>query len=59
MDQDNSIEDPESPEQHILTTVRNVPGLIWPTQMSKRHGKRVLVTVNAIETRRNNGVKKK
>jgi hypothetical protein len=59
MDQDNSIEDPESPEQHNVSTAPNVPRVIWPTQMLKRHGKKVVVTVNAMETRRNNGVTKK
>jgi len=59
MQQDNSIEDPESPEQWDVSAVPNVPGLIQPTQKSKRHAGKVLVMVNAIETRRNKGVKKK
>jgi len=59
MEQDNSIEDPESPEQRDVSAVPNVPGLIRPTRKSKRHAEKVLVTVNAIETRRNKGVKKK
>jgi len=41
-------------EQHA-----NFPGLIWPTWKSKRQGEKVIVTNNAIETGRNNGVKKK
>jgi hypothetical protein len=59
MEQDNPIEDPESPEQRDVRAAPNVPGLIRPTRKSKRHAEKVLVTVNAIETRRNKGVKKK
>jgi len=35
------------------------PGLIQPTQKSNREAEQVLMMVNAIETRRNEGVKKK
>jgi len=59
MEQDNSIEDPESPEQRDVSAAPNVPGLIRPQRKSKRHAEKVLVTVNAIEMRRNKGVKKK
>jgi len=59
IEQDNSIEDLECPEQRDVRAVPNVPGLIWPTQMSKRQAETVLMTVNAIETWRNKGVKKK
>jgi len=59
MDQDNSMEDPESPEQQDVSAAPNVPELIRPIRKSKRHGEKVLVTVNAMETRRNKGVKKK
>jgi len=59
MDQDNSIEDPDYPEQQDVSAAPNVPGLIRPIQKSKRHAEKVLVTVNAMETRRNKGVKKK
>jgi len=59
MEQDNSIEDPESPEQRDVSAAPNVAGLIRPTRKSKRHAEKVLATVNAIETRRNKGVKKK
>jgi len=37
LEQDNSIEDLESPEQRDVSTTPNVPGLIWPTRKSKRH----------------------
>ena len=59
MEQDNTIQDPESPEQRNVSAAPNVPGLIRPTQKSKRHAEKVLVTVNTIEMRRNKGVKKK
>ena len=59
MEQDNTIEYPETPEQRDVSAAPNVPGLIRPTWKSKRHAEKVLVTVNAIETRRNKGVKKK
>jgi hypothetical protein len=59
MEPDNTIEDPESPEQRDVSAAPNVPRLIRPTPKSKRHAEKVLVTVNAIETRRNKGVKKK
>jgi len=58
MDQHNSIEDPESPEQWDLTAEPNIPGLIQPTQKSKSHAEKVLVMVNAIKMRRNQGVRK-
>jgi len=54
----NSIEDPDCREQQDVSTAPNVPGLIWPTWKSKSQAEQVLVTVNAIETRRNKGVKK-
>jgi hypothetical protein len=59
MEQDNSIEDPESPEQQDMSASPNVPGLIWPKRKSKRHAEKWFVTVNAIETKKNIGVKKK
>jgi len=37
----------------------NVTGLIRPTRKAKRQADRVLMTVNAIGTRRNKGVKEK
>jgi len=57
--QDKSIEDPEWQEQRDVSAVSNGPGLIWLTQIPKRQPEKVLITVNAIERRRNTGVKKK
>jgi len=53
------IEDTECPEQQDVSAAPNVPGLVWPTRKSKRQAEKVLVTVNAVETRRNKGGKKK
>jgi len=59
IDQANSIQDVEYPKQRDVSVASNVPGLIQPTRKSKRQAETVLVTVYAIETRRNKGVKKK
>jgi hypothetical protein len=58
MERDNSIKVSKCPEQRNVSAAPTVPGLISPTQMSKRQAEKVLVTVNAIETSRNTGVKK-
>jgi len=55
----NGIEDPECPERQDVSTAPNVPRLVRPTWKSKRQAEKVLVTVNAVETRRNKGGKKK
>jgi len=59
MEQDNIIEHPHSPEQTDVSTTLNVPGLIRPTQKSKKQAGKRIMTVNAIGTRRNKGVKHK
>ena len=58
IEKDNSIEDSEYPEQWDVSATPNVAGLIRPTRRSKRQAEQVLRMVNAIETRRNRGVKK-
>jgi len=58
IEHNNGIEDPECPEQQDVSAAPNVPGLVWPTQKSKRLAEKVLVTVNAVETWRNKGGKK-
>jgi len=55
--QDNRIEGLECPEQRDVSALPNVPGLIRPTWKSNREAEMVLMMVNAIETRRNMGVK--
>jgi hypothetical protein len=55
----NGIEYPECPEQQDVSAAPNVPGLVQPTRKSKRQAEKVLVTVNAVETWRNKGGKKK
>jgi len=59
IEQNNGIEDPECPEQQDVSTTPNVPGLVRPTWKSKRQAEKLLVMVNAAETRRNKGGKKK
>jgi len=56
--QGNCIEDLQCPEQSDLSPAPNVPGLIRPAQKSHGPTEKVLAMVNAIETRRNKGVKK-
>jgi len=51
------IEDPECPEQQDVSAAPNVPRLVRPTRKSKRQAEKVLVTVNAVEMRRNKGGK--
>jgi len=54
----NGIEDQECTEQQDVSAAPNVPGLVRPTWKSKRPADMVLVTVNAVEMRRNKGGKK-
>jgi hypothetical protein len=56
MEQDKTIEDPQCTEQCDVSVSPNVPGLIWPIRMSKREAGKLLMTVNAMEIRRNKGV---
>jgi hypothetical protein len=56
--QDNSIEDPQCPEQRDVSVAQNVSGLIRPTRKHKRQAEKLLVIVNAMETRRQKGVEK-
>jgi len=58
MEQDNSIKDPECPVHWDASPAPNVPRLIRSTRRPKWQGEMLLVTVDAIETRRNQGVKK-
>jgi len=59
IDHYNCIEDREYPEQQDVSVAANVRGLVRPTRKSKSQAQKVLVTVNAVETRRNKGGKKK
>jgi len=56
---DNCIEDPESHEHSAVCPTPNVPGLIWPTRRAKEKSEKGLVMVNATETRRIRGNRKK
>jgi len=59
IEQNTGIEDSECPEQQDVSAAPYVPGLVRPTWKSKRQAEKVLVTVNAVETRTNKGGKKK
>jgi len=59
IEHNNGIENPECPEQQDVSRAPNVPRLVRPTWKSKRQAEKGLVTVNAGETRRNNGGKNK
>jgi hypothetical protein len=59
IEHNNYIQDPVCPEQQDVSAAPNVPGLVWLTWKSTRQAEKVLVTVNAAETRRNKGGKKK
>jgi len=52
-EQNNGIEDPEWPDQQEVSAAPHVPGLVRPTRKSKWQAEKLLVTVNAAETRRN------
>jgi hypothetical protein len=56
---DNVIDDADCPEQRDVSAAPNVPRLIWPTQIPQRYRNTMLLTVSAIETIRNKGVKEK
>jgi len=55
----NGIKDSESPEHWVVSATPNVPGLIRPTWRSKTLAEMGLMTVSAMETRKNKGNKKK
>jgi len=59
IEQDNGIEDPESPEQPDVSARQNVPRLIRPTQRAVKIAEQMLMTVNAMETKRDLGNKLK
>jgi len=59
LEQDNVIEDSETTVQRDVSAALNVPRLIRPTRKSKRQAEKVIVTVSAMETRRNKGNEKK
>jgi len=59
IDQDKCIKDSESPAQPNVNAAPNVPRFIRPTRKSKSQADKVLLTVNAMEMRKNQGIKKK
>jgi len=59
IEQNNGIEDPGCAEHQESGAAPIVPGLVRTTRKSKRQAEQLLVTVNAAETRRDKGGKKK
>jgi hypothetical protein len=59
IEHNNCIEYPECPEQQDVSATPNMPGLVRLRRKSKRQAEKVLMTVNAAETQRNKGGKKK
>jgi len=57
IEQNNGIKDMEYPERQDVCAAAIIPGLVRQIRKSKRQAEKVLVTVNAIETRRNKEVK--
>jgi hypothetical protein len=51
------MEEPEGPKQRDVIAAPNVPRIIQRSRKSKRQAEKVLVNVNAIETRTKKGVK--
>jgi len=58
-EQHHKIDIPECPMQRDVSAASNVLRLIRPTRKTQRQAEKVLMTVNAIEMRRNKVVKKK
>jgi len=59
IEQNNGSMDPERRQQPDVRAAPNVPRLVRSTRESKRQAEKLLVTVNATETWRNKGGKKK
>jgi len=57
IERDNAIEDLKIPVQQDVSATPDVPRLIRPTWKSKRQVEKVLVMVNAMETRKNMRIK--
>jgi hypothetical protein len=55
----NGIENPECQEQQDVCAGPNVPRLVQTIRKSTRQAEKVLVMVNAVQARRNKGVKNK
>ena len=59
LEQDNVIENPETPVHQHVSAAPHVPGLIRPSPRSKKTAAELIVMVSAIGTRRDKGNKKK
>jgi len=58
LEQENVIEDPETPAQREVSATPNVHGLIWPLQRLKKTAEKLIVMVSAMEMTRNKENKK-
>jgi len=58
IEHNNGFEDSECAEWQDVSATPNVPELVRPTRMSKTQAEKELLTVTAVETRRNQGGKK-
>jgi len=56
---DNASEDSETPEQQNFSTIEIVSGLIRPIQQTHKNVTKEFMTVNIMDMRRNNGIKKR
>jgi len=54
--QTNGIKEAECSHQLNLSVAPNVAGLVWPTRKSESQAETILVMVNSIEMRGNQGV---
>jgi hypothetical protein len=59
MQLDNGSEEWETLERWDVSAAPNVPGLIRPIRQSKKNIEQALLTVNIMQTRRNQRTKKK
>jgi hypothetical protein len=55
IEHNSGIDDPACRERQNVSAAPHVPGLVRPTRKPKREAKQLLVTVNAVEARRNQG----
>jgi hypothetical protein len=58
IEQDNGVEDMECPEHQDVSVTPNIPVFIRTTRKSKWQADQMLMMVNVLETRRNEGVKR-
>ena len=55
LEQENGINDPQTPAQREVSATLDVPGLIRPSLRSKNKASKLIMTVSAMEIRSNKG----